>query len=603
MDEGLRRDELLRAVTEIALEVQRARVLGDALDIAGEGLERLGFDVAIVGVERGTMVMRYVTPRAPLLALREAVGNERAIPRDSSLQRMVEQKRSVFLEHFQEAVRRWLGGYGTISPAVRDAQDDVRRRAVLTPLNVRNEVWGAILLMHDDLSNEHLGVLNLFALQLGSAIEVAESFQDLERRNAELNLVDELGRAGRAMDTAVLCRRALETICRSTGSNAGLFYRFDPKQSEFVLVGEPFGLHGMAIDRLRQFKHEEPTGASRAIDFPEAEARRLKAELRVLGMEHVSVLPISIEGRSRGILTVVRRAGAPFTPTDVRTAEILGVQMASLVERARLYEEANQLYSELKSSYDELARTQAELVRHERLAALGELAAVVAHEVRNPLGVIFNSVTSLRRLLNLEGDGLMVLNMIQEEADRLNRIVGSLLDFVRPYEVNKKLVAIDAILARAIDSVLQSAILAGVEISSEFEALLPPIPVDAHTMNQVLSNLILNAVQAMPKGGRIFVRVFVERVEIPRFMCIEIEDEGVGLDPVKAEKIFQPFFTTKATGTGLGLAVVRRIIEAHHGQVSARPNPVRGTTFSIRLPLESAAVKSTLYRALPPPAA
>jgi signal transduction histidine kinase len=303
------------------------------------------------------------------------------------------------------------------------------------------------------------------------------------------------------------------------------------------------------------------------------------------GFRQLALVPLDIEGRRAGLLTLARLADEPYGENELYSAEVLGVQMVSQLERARLYDDANQLYRDLKLSYDELARTQAELVRHERLAALGELAAVMAHEVRNPLGVIFNSLTTLKRLMRLEGDAEMLINIVGEEADRLNRIVGDLLDFVRPYELVKRPIAIEPVVASAVDSAAQSLTQGNVKVVTEFPAELPLYPADAHLLKQALVNLIVNAVQAMPKGGLVTVRVTTEpRAAVP-WLRLDVKDQGVGLTPRAAERIFQPFFTTKATGTGLGLAVVKRIVDAHLGEVSAAANEEGpGTTFTLRLP-------------------
>ena len=298
-----------------------------------------------------------------------------------------------------------------------------------------------------------------------------------------------------------------------------------------------------------------------------------------------AIVPLFIEGQPVGMLTLARTVDAPYTESELRGAEVLGVQMASLLERARLYDEASQLYIDLKKSYDDLARAQAELVRHERLAALGELAAVMAHEVRNPLGVIFNSLTTLKRLLHPTGDAEMLLTMVGEEADRLNRIVADLLDFARPYELTKKPIAIEPIIASAIDAATKSINTPQVKVVTEIEGPLPLFPVDAHFVRQGLVNLLVNAVQAMPKGGTVTVRAAVDGEAPNSWLVIDVSDEGVGLTPRAAEKMFQPFFTTKATGTGLGLAVVKRIVDAHLGEVSASVNQSgHGTTFRCRFP-------------------
>lgn len=248
---------------------------------------------------------------------------------------------------------------------------------------------------------------------------------------------------------------------------------------------------------------------------------------------------------------------------------------------------AERLYRDLKKSYDDLGRAQKELVNHERLSALGELAAIMAHEVRNPLGVIFNSLTTLKRVLPVTGDAEMLINIVGEEAERLNRIVTDLLDFVRPFELQKKEVALDAIIASAIDSNAQTMVQRSVSLVTDVPAALPNVAADEALLKQALVHLLANAVQAMPKGGSASVRVRVEHRGNAPWLCIEVRDEGVGLNAMSAARIFQPFFTTKATGTGLGLAVVKRIVDAHEGEVSAvghQPEP--GTTFTIRLPVQ-----------------
>jgi signal transduction histidine kinase len=285
-----------------------------------------------------------------------------------------------------------------------------------------------------------------------------------------------------------------------------------------------------------------------------------------------------------GVLTLGRQSNRRYDEGDLRAVEILGVQLTSLIERARLYDETRRLLRVSVEAYDELARAQAELVRHERLTALGELAAVMAHEVRNPLGVIFNSLTTLKRLLRPTGDTEMLLNMVAEEAERLNRIVSDLLDFVRPYELAKKPLAIKPLVEAALAEALQALPPVNVRMVTEFDPVLPNIPADAHLLKQAIVNLVVNAVQAMPKGGTVTVRTSLLPRADGAWLQLEVRDEGPGLSPRAAEKMFQPFFTTKATGTGLGLAVVKRIVESHQGEVVVSPNPGRGTTFTLRLP-------------------
>jgi two-component system sensor histidine kinase HydH len=254
-------------------------------------------------------------------------------------------------------------------------------------------------------------------------------------------------------------------------------------------------------------------------------------------------------------------------------------QLALTIANARLY-------ASLKQSYLELEQTRAEKVKQERLAALGELSAVVAHEVRNPLGVIFNAVGSLRRLIEQKGDAQLLLDILAEESDRLNRMVGELLDFARPSSLSLE----PADLAKVIDESLTAARSQQgsdkVRFISEIDPSLPAVRMDRRMFRQALVNVAVNAVQAMPKGGTLRVLATQERLAGSWRVRVDVSDDGPGIPASHASRIFEPFFTTKAQGTGLGLAVVKRIIEEHRGEVEFASREGQGTTFTFRLPID-----------------
>jgi signal transduction histidine kinase len=203
--------------------------------------------------------------------------------------------------------------------------------------------------------------------------------------------------------------------------------------------------------------------------------------------------------------------------------------------------------------------------------------------VRNPLGVIFNSLTTLKKRIHDAPDAALLLGIVGEEADRLNRIVGDLLDFARPYEAERAPIELEPVVASAIDAALK-ATSAQCRVVTNFAHQLPRFVVDGHLVRQALINLVVNAIQAMPKGGTVTVSVSSEPRDGTGVARIEVADEGVGISPQTEKHMFQPFFTTKATGTGLGLAVVKRIVDAHHGEISVRSTMGGGTTFTVMLP-------------------
>ena len=583
----LQRETLALELTNVTLSVQRAQKGEEALQVGAAGLEALGFDVALVELVGGQYRLRYLSPRPELQRLASTLAPHlERFPAMSSegLDAVVQTDQGLFLEDLPEATCAWLSMVG-LPDVLKDAvRANVRQRALVTPLSIRTEAWGGVIVMRDDLLPSDQPLLSLFALQMGSWLGVVERLERLDRRTAELELVHSLAVSSTRRDVSELCRQALEMVCRTSGSDAGVLHRFEREAAEFVMVGDAVGYDGPVVEPYRRFAMP-PGVLTSPLAVPVAAMPEGAEGVAAAGFAYTALVPLRLEDASVGMLSLFRRGERPYLESEVRTAEILGLQMAALLERQRLDLESQRLYADLKTSYDELERAQAELVRHERLAALGELAAVMAHEVRNPLGVIFNSLTTLKRLLKPSGDAEMLLTMVGEEAERLNRIVADLLDFARPYELVKKPIALEPFIASAIDAATQT--LPGtlpLKVVTRFDKELAPFPVDAHLLRQALVNLIVNAAQAMPRGGLVLVTASIEPRGAVPWLVLEVKDEGLGLTARATEKLFQPFFTTKATGTGLGLAVVTRIVDSHGGDISARANGDRGTTFTIRLP-------------------
>ena len=245
--------------------------------------------------------------------------------------------------------------------------------------------------------------------------------------------------------------------------------------------------------------------------------------------------------------------------------------------------------SALERSGIALRAAQAELLRRERMAALGEISAVVAHEVRNPLGVIFNALASLRKQKPVSADAATLLDIVQEESERLKRVVGDLLEFARPHELSidavppSRLVASAAAAARGVHDASQ--------VTTDAADDLPSIMCDEHLLRQALVNLITNALQAPGRKEPVLVRAFPKGTPLSA-VCFTVYDDGAGISKEVAERLFTPFFTTRASGTGLGLAIVKRVVEAHGGEISwhaGGDGGDQGVTFTFDIPLASGA--------------
>lgn len=272
-------------------------------------------------------------------------------------------------------------------------------------------------------------------------------------------------------------------------------------------------------------------------------------------------------------------------------AFVLGVQAAQLWRFGALQTELERKARELRRRSKELARanetlreTQNELVRKEQLAAVGELSAVVAHEIRNPLTIISNSVSSLRRGGVSEVDRKELLGIVDEECTRMDHLVTDLLVYARPVRTNLRLVSPRELVTAAM-RVAEGRLDVGFELLEP--APVPDIWADPGLIRQVLDNLVRNAVEAMPTGGVLTVTLAPAAGAKRPGVEILIQDTGEGMDTTVRSRAFDPFFTTRKSGTGLGLAIVARLIDAHGGHLSMKSAAGAGTQMKIFLPVGS----------------
>jgi two-component system sensor histidine kinase PilS (NtrC family) len=242
----------------------------------------------------------------------------------------------------------------------------------------------------------------------------------------------------------------------------------------------------------------------------------------------------------------------------------------------------------------DIKRMEEQVRQADRLAAIGRLAAGLAHEIRNPIGSIRGSVEVLGGSLDPKGDDRRLMDIVLRESDRLDAIIRDFLQFSRP----PHLVRVPTDVAGMLDEILlmlghqnglQGADAPRVEIRREVAEPTVKADVDPSQMRQALWNLCLNAVEAMPQGGELRVCVRAKTMESGRpVVLITVEDTGVGITAAELTQVFEPFYTTKPQGTGLGLAIAHRIVEDHGGEMRVQSEPYRGTRFTISLPVSEA---------------
>jgi two-component system sensor histidine kinase HydH len=253
------------------------------------------------------------------------------------------------------------------------------------------------------------------------------------------------------------------------------------------------------------------------------------------------------------------------------------------VSAARIINEDNQDVGLVMILRDlgEVRRLQEEIRRQEKLAALGGLAAGVAHEIRNPLSSIKGLATYFAGKFAEGSEDRRVAGVMTQEVDRLNRVISELLEFARPTEVKPQPTDINQLVRHSIKLVQQDAAAKRIEITQHLDNEMGQIDVDPDRLSQCLLNLYLNAFDAMPDGGRLTVSTWIGT---NNQLHIEVTDTGGGIDTGDMDQIFNPYFTTKPKGTGLGLPIVHKIMEAHGGRVQVNSTPGQGARFELIFP-------------------
>lgn len=259
----------------------------------------------------------------------------------------------------------------------------------------------------------------------------------------------------------------------------------------------------------------------------------------------------------------------------------VNIDTANTREIQVLAETFNEMTDEIQKRNEELRKAQEELIRKEKLAVVGQLASSVAHELRNPLGVIKNAVYYLNMLESGKDNPDLKENMdiISAEIENSDKIISDLLEFSRIKQPALNPAEMNLIIKETLNRVKTSS---DIKVVTELGENLPPIQVDALQMQQVFYNLASNAIQAMEKGGTLTVSSCVTRDEN---IAITFKDTGYGIPPENLKKIFEPLFSTKTKGTGLGLSVVASLVEGHGGKIEIESAMGKGSAFTVKLPI------------------
>jgi PAS domain S-box-containing protein len=480
------------------------------------------------------------------------------------------------------------------------ASDVAREHSLISlPLRHRSQQVGLLVLASRDpqgFDDNQLNFLAAAAEQIGLGLRNAQLYAEAQRRASELELISQATHAASStLDMEKVLQAIMSHAIQVLQAAAGSVLLLDQASGDLVFAAA-VGAGGDALRGVRVPLAASLAGQAvrerRSLIVTDAQLsqRFYRAVDQTSGLTTHDMLavPLNAHGHTIGVIEVINKLDGEFTPADLALLEALSGPAATAIENARLYEAAIRHAEEIQQS-------QQQLIRSEKLAATGRLAVSLAHEINNPLQALRNllfislepGVTEIKRTEFLE--------MASEETSRLITLVQQTLEFYRPAQPQAGPVDINAAVERVL--ALARKKLANNDVQAELALAqdLPRVNGMSDQLAQVFLNLIVNAAEAMSDGGqlRITSRLCDNQVELV------FADTGPGIAPEVVAHIFEPFYTTKDTGTGLGLAVSYNIIESHQGTLSVASIPGHGATFTVRLPALDAASPAAQTRAAP----
>jgi len=407
-------------------------------------------------------------------------------------------------------------------------------------------------------------------------------------RDALVKLIKELGSL---LEITALARTLTEgLVTRVPVLSAGL-YRYDAAASRFTRLARATSDSADApatspvLDKALAL-WLGMTGRTLIVEetsFRGGAYTKMRAVVAQLEAERVAlVVPLFMEGEVTAVLVVGEKlSGEIFDTDEIELLEMLAGETVIALKNAGLYQD-------LQSRMEELQRTQESLVESAKLAAVGELAASVAHEINTPLMVILGNSNLLLRQLPSNSPASAKVSIIEMEAHRAGKIVRDLLNFARKREPKREQLSVHDVLDRAIDLLGPKLALSHVEVERVFDLSLPAIAGDRDQLTQVFLNLITNAMDAMETGGRVVLQTGIHQGDDGRTMVsVSVSDTGHGIPPEHRARIFEPFYTTKSEGrgTGLGLSVSLGILQMHGGSIEVDSKVGHGTTMRVTVPV------------------
>ena len=476
-----------------------------------------------------------------------------------------------------------MDGYEVIARAKADPALCNTAFIVTTALNSVSDKTLGLGMGADDYLTKPFDPQELLA-RIDACLRIRRSEQALRRRNRELAALIEINRmVTSSLDLDEVLEATMQGIREILQVQAGSLVLMDEETDALIFRKTLGPEQARMADRTFQMGqgivgHVVQSGKPRLVNNVERDPHFLAEIDERPGFTTHSILcvPLTIRARVVGAIEVINRLDGTFTERDLELLQAMAASVAVAVDNANLY-------SELADFTGELERSQAQLVQAEKMAAIGRLAASLAHEINNPLQAIHNSLH-----LSLH-DGLgddkrwQYLSMAQAEVQRLIEIVQRMLDFYRPSRGGVVPADVNSIIENVLALVHERLQHGDVRVHTTLTPDLPCVPVISDQITQVFLNIVINAIEALPTSGDLWLETLLS--ENGEWVLARFQDTGAGLSPEQLAHLFEPFYTTKAAGTGLGLAISYGIIERHGGAIEVSSQQDQGTTFTVKLPV------------------
>ncbi|NIP38432.1 MAG: GAF domain-containing protein [Candidatus Dadabacteria bacterium] len=354
----------------------------------------------------------------------------------------------------------------------------------------------------------------------------------------------------------------------------------DSAERENYLLDE----QNILIQQLKQYKSEIFLEDIHSEEKYRANCEKLE---QVFSQFNSSIIiPMFVKDKLIGLMSLgEKKSDLTYTSEDLELLRILANQSSVAIENALAFRLVEDYARKLEDANLELRETQTQLIQSEKMSAIGQLSAGIAHEIRNPLNIIEGARYYLSHILSESEKSESVneyLTYIKQEVERTNKLITNLLKFSKSEAPRYELVDVNTTLENTLTLLKKQLSDGSVRGLKQFENSLPSILGDPNQLWQVFVNIIMNAIQAMPEGGDLTIKTFSNG---EGSICVSFRDTGVGMDKDVVKKIFDPFFTRKELGTGLGLSISYSIVESHKGSIKVESEIGIGTDFRIELPI------------------